>query len=277
MNQNGASGPDIGAWAGEQAKYQVDPSMGNAFQRPSQFADWSGVMRMLANPSQAVIHQIMLIADFSNEGGKHGEHRRRAMLSNLKCGTKELVAPATNRLGILEATAAEIERIEHFLEHEALPEQSRDADDKDGGIDYSPYVRVLYAAARVSGWNKTAAEERLNVLRAQGQALHEKIERSQAMGIWVDYTEVRRKMHKGVREDEMEDVFEELPQFIQRSLGDAWASTAGRLWGHYEALNGNTMDYSRNPKMLQYLPNPMGTGPRRSGGRRQRHEDDDQW
>ena len=248
---------DIGPFGSQGVGFgeDVDPQSGG-FEQASQWAEWARTMAMLANPTQEVIEQIVLLADFGKDGGKHGDYRRKAVVISFRLGARELTAPAFNRVGLLEAIEAEVERIEYFLANGELPKE-RPTRDPMGGAESEPYVRAMRAAARISAWTPDAALDRLTQLRVEGERIWDSILDDQAKGEWDDYTEVRRQMLVGVP---IAKLMGKLPVHYQRGINACLSSTAGRQWLHNEALNGNTMDYSRNPEMALVAPNPMGIG-----------------
>ena len=225
---------------------------------------------MLVNLTPDHIDEIVLVADFGKDGGKHGEYRRAAAVSDLRLGLRELTAPAFNRVGMLNAISAEVERIDHFLKEGELPKELPSENGSNDSRENESYVAAMRAAAMIAAWTPDAALDRKTKLQAEGQRIWESIQRDQAKGEWVDYTQVRLAMNSGVP---WLQVLDKLPELLRRVGRECLASAAGRQWLHNEAINGNTMDYSRNPEMALVAPNPMGVGKVRSK-HRSRHTDD---
>ena len=256
---------DLGPW-GDQPDINVDNRTTRA--TPGEYDDWARVMEMMVLFAMGSPEQILQIADFGKNAGKHGEQRRLAIVSDIEVGREDLNAPCFNKLARLEAISDEIRRIDKGLESSEPTDPyslSRPASKEDG---INLFERVLRAASVIEGSSDEALIERRASLWSDGSQILREIRQEQAAGEWVDYYELRTKLATGFGKDEAEWVMDNMPFNLQRGIRNALASASGRWWGHTEALNGRTMDYSHNPSMLAHLPAPFGVG---TGVRRNNH------
>lgn len=253
---NGFNEKDLATWDDMPS---LDADVGSDTWRPhSQYEDWSQVMHLLTLFQMGTAQEVLMVADFSNEGGKHGELRRAAMLSDLELGRIQYNAPCFNMLGQLLAIASEVKRIDDG-DYSATPGEKKDLD---------PFEEVLIAATVIEGTAADSIKSRRDQLAGDGGQLLGRIRRAQASGTWTDFTRVKRIIDRGIKAEELGYALSAIPMYWQRAVETALGSAAGRWWGHTEAINGRTMDYSRTPHMVQYLPSPMGMGqrqPRRRG------------